>query len=203
LPFFAAFLQAQSLVHDFTPQDISNLMWAYAKLGVRPPQMLLVALWESVGIISAASSSSSSDGSSGSSSYGSSSSGAGVYGSTAIPGSSGGSVGARLSAFKPQELTMLVWALAVLKLVPGMCLQTIQSCVQFFLLLRNEEPCCSFSHCWSVGLLVCGQCWVQTLCNVQDSVHVAAAALLLSQARPGGTSSCSPATIRWAASRRR
>lgn len=90
-------------------------MWAYAKLGVRPPQMLLVALWESVGITSSAGSS-----------YGGGSSG-GVYGSTAIPGSSSGSVGARLSAFKPQELTMLVWALAVLKLVPGMCLQQAMS----------------------------------------------------------------------------
>lgn len=76
-------------------------MWAYAKLGVKPPHMLLVALWESIGVGTTTGSSSGissggSDGSSGS-----------------------GSIGARLSAFKPQELAMLVWALAVLKLVPG------------------------------------------------------------------------------------
>jgi hypothetical protein len=109
-------VQAQSLVHDFSPQEISNLLWAYAKLGVRPPQMLLVALWESVGIGSTVSSSSSSAGAWGSSGSvtGSSSSSGGAWGS-----SGSGSVGARLSAFKPQELAMLVWALAVLKLVPG------------------------------------------------------------------------------------
>jgi hypothetical protein len=100
----AALLQAQNLVHDFTPQDISNLLWAYAKMGVRPPHMLLVALWESVGIGTATGSSSSSG------------SGGGAWGSSS---SSSGSLGARLSAFKPQELAMLVWALAVLKLVPG------------------------------------------------------------------------------------
>lgn len=102
--------QAQALVHEFSPQEISNLLWAYAKLGVQPPHMLLVALWESVGIGAAASSIGS-----GSSGGGFGSSG-GTYGS-----SSSGSVGARLSAFKPQELAMLVWALAVLKLVPGAC----------------------------------------------------------------------------------
>lgn len=83
-------------------------MWAYAKLGVKPPHMLLVVLWDSVGIGAAAAAGAGGSGSGAfSSSYG------GSY------GSSSGSVGARLSAFKPQELAMLVWALAVLKLVPG------------------------------------------------------------------------------------
>jgi hypothetical protein len=110
--------QAQALVHEFSPQEISNLLWAYAKLGVQPPHMLLVALWESVGIGAAASSSSIS--SSGSSGGGFGSSGGSSSGSSGgTYGSSSGSVGARLSAFKPQELAMLVWALAVLKLVPG------------------------------------------------------------------------------------
>lgn len=87
--------QAQVMVHDFSPQEISNLLWAYAKLNVQPSHKLLGALWESIGVSSV----SSSDSSSG--------------------GGGAGSVGARLSAFKPQELSMLVWALAVLQLVPG------------------------------------------------------------------------------------
>lgn len=110
-------VQAQSLVHDFSPQEISNLLWAYAKLGVRPPQMLLVALWESVGIGTATPGSSSSGGSGGA--WGSSGSVTGSSSRGAWGSSGSGSVGARLSAFKPQELAMLVWALAVLKLVPG------------------------------------------------------------------------------------
>lgn len=119
-------------------------MWAYAKLGVRPPQMLLVALWESVGIMSASGSSDSS--------YGGSS-GSGVYGTTAIPGSSSsGSVGARLSAFKPQELTMLVWALAVLKLVPGTCLREVTASNPG---CGTVRPCC-FCVRLSVGAWLIG-----------------------------------------------
>lgn len=116
------YVQAQAVVHDFNPQEISNLMWAYAKLGVRPPQLLLVALWESVGIFSANGSigggSVSSSSSAGASSMDGSSS-ISISGAVAGAGGAGGSVGARLSAFKPQELAMLVWALAVLKLWPG------------------------------------------------------------------------------------
>lgn len=58
--------------------------------------MLLVALWEGVGIGSLGSSTGS------------------VAGSV-----TGGITTARLSAFKPQELSMLVWALAKLRAVPG------------------------------------------------------------------------------------
>jgi hypothetical protein len=81
-------LQAEGRVHEFTPQEVANLLWAYAKLQYKPPHMLLVALWEGVG-------------------GGSSSSSGGSDAST------------RLSAFKPQELSMLVWALASLKVAPG------------------------------------------------------------------------------------
>lgn len=85
-------LQAEALIHNFNPQEVANLLWAYATLNYKPPHMLLVALWEGVGIGSL--------------------------------GSSNGNVTAglttaRLSAFKPQELAMLVWALAKLRAVPG------------------------------------------------------------------------------------
>jgi hypothetical protein len=108
--------QAEAVVHDFKPQEVSNLLWAYAKLGVKPPHMLLVALWEGVGIdaIHTASGASSSASSSGIGGYADSSSG-GYYADS----SSSSAASARLSAFKPAELSMLVWAMAVLKLAPG------------------------------------------------------------------------------------
>jgi hypothetical protein len=120
---FVAFaLQAEALVHEFTPQEIANLLWAYAKLGMKPPHMLLVALWESVG------GSSSATASSGSSSSGFTSSSLGsafsapssaAAAADGLGSSSSGGVTARLSAFKPGELSMLLWALASLRLVPG------------------------------------------------------------------------------------
>jgi hypothetical protein len=102
-------------VHELTPQDITNLLWAYAKLGMKPPHMLLVALWESVG----GSSSSSTIGSSSSSLTFSASSSAAAAADGLGSSSSSGGVTARLSAFKPGELAMVLWALAALQLVPG------------------------------------------------------------------------------------
>jgi hypothetical protein len=117
----ATLLQAEALVHEFTPQEIANLLWAYAKLGMKPPHMLLVALWESVGGSSSATASSGSS-SSLTSSLGSAfsapSSAAAAADGLGSSSSSGG-VTARLSAFKPGELSMLLWALASLHLVPG------------------------------------------------------------------------------------
>ncbi|KAF6263227.1 hypothetical protein COO60DRAFT_485251 [Scenedesmus sp. NREL 46B-D3] len=113
--------QAEALVHEFTPQEIANLLWAYAKLGMKPPHMLLVALWESVG--GSSSSAAGSGGGSPTSSLGSVfaaplSSAAAADGLGSGSSSSGG-VTARLSAFKPGELSMLLWALASLQLAPG------------------------------------------------------------------------------------
>lgn len=118
-------LQAEALVHEFTPQEIANLLWAYAKLGMKPPHMLLVALWESVGGSSSSSAAAASSSlTPTSSTFGAFSAASGAaaaatdgFGSSGS-GSSGG-VTARLSAFKPGELAMLLWALASLQVVPG------------------------------------------------------------------------------------
>eukprot|EP00878_Enallax_costatus_P011478 GHUV01011982.1.p1 GENE.GHUV01011982.1~~GHUV01011982.1.p1 ORF type:complete len:572 (+),score=142.11 GHUV01011982.1:232-1716(+) len=88
--------QAEAQIHGFSPQEVANLLWAYATLNHKPPHMLLVALWEGVGIGSLGSSSGS------------------VTGHV-----TSGITTARLSAFKPQELSVLVWALAKLRAVPG------------------------------------------------------------------------------------
>ncbi|WIA21123.1 hypothetical protein OEZ85_005438 [Tetradesmus obliquus] len=117
--------QAEALVHEFTPQEIANLLWAYAKLGMKPPHMLLVALWESVGGSSSSSSAAASSSlSPTSSTFGafSAASGTGAAAADGFGGSgssSSGGVTARLSAFKPGELAMLLWALASLQVVPG------------------------------------------------------------------------------------
>uniref|UniRef100_A0A383VCV1 FAST kinase leucine-rich domain-containing protein n=1 Tax=Tetradesmus obliquus TaxID=3088 RepID=A0A383VCV1_TETOB len=117
--------QAEALVHEFTPQEIANLLWAYAKLGMKPPHMLLVALWESVGGSSSSSSAAASSSlSPTSSTFGafSAASGTGAAAADGFGGGSSGSSGgvtARLSAFKPGELAMLLWALASLQVVPG------------------------------------------------------------------------------------
>jgi hypothetical protein len=114
------FLQAEALVHEFTPQEIANLLWAYAKLGMKPPHMLLVALWESVGGSSSATASSGSSSSSlTSSAFATPLSAAAAADGLGSSSSSSGGVTARLSAFKPGELSMLLWALASLRLVPG------------------------------------------------------------------------------------
>lgn len=81
------------MIHNCQPQEVANLLWAYASLDYKPPHMLLVALWEGVGI-------------------GTLSSSIGAVTGTGV-------AVARLSAFKPMELSMLVWALAKLKIVPG------------------------------------------------------------------------------------
>jgi hypothetical protein len=112
--------QAEAVAHAFKPQEVSNLLWAYAKLGHRPPHMLLVALWEGVGVDAAhsASASASSIGGALPAAFdGGDGTGGGGGGGAADYGSA--SASARLSAFKPSELSMLVWALAVLKVVPG------------------------------------------------------------------------------------
>jgi hypothetical protein len=114
-----ALLQAEALVHEFTPQEIANLLWAYAKLGMKPPHMLLVALWESVGGSSSATASSGSSISSPTSSAFATPLSAAAAADGLGSSSSSGGVTARLSAFKPGELSMLLWALASLRLVPG------------------------------------------------------------------------------------
>lgn len=104
LPCPSSCLQAEAVVHDFTPQEISNLLWAYAKLGHKPPHMLLVALWEGVGAGAL-------------STYCGSMMAAPGSGFAAGSGGSG-TASSRLSAFKPLELSMLLWALATLRVAP-------------------------------------------------------------------------------------